>query len=75
MVSRVKIFARWRGRIIKKFVLFVPEIDWDSYHVAAADLAWWFGFAPEAIKRMTITEIIRWQEQANRQIKAGFSKF
>ncbi|MBP8043277.1 MAG: GpE family phage tail protein [Neisseria sp.] len=37
-------------------------------------MAWWFGFAPAHIEEMPLEEIIEWQKQANRQIKAKYSK-
>lgn len=63
------------GRITAGCNSFVPEqIDWDSYYRAAADLAFWFGFAPDVLEKMSPEEILIWQEQANRQIKEGYRK-
>jgi len=50
------------------------QLDWDDYHRAAADMAWWFGFAPSVMEEMSPEEILIWQEQANRQVKAKYSK-
>ncbi|MBF0802902.1 GpE family phage tail protein [Neisseria sp. 19428wB4_WF04] len=38
-------------------------------------MAWWFGFSPADIEEMPLDEIVKWQEQANRQIKAKYAKF
>ena len=39
-----------------------------------ADLAFWFGFQPSELEDMTLDEVERWLEQANRQIKAKYTK-
>ena len=62
------------GRITSKSAGFVLAPDWDNFYQAAADLAWWFGFAPGMIDEMSLDEILIWQQQANRQIKAKYSK-
>ncbi|MBI0158025.1 MULTISPECIES: GpE family phage tail protein [Snodgrassella] len=63
------------GRITRRCVSFVWVLtDWDSFYQAAADLAWWFGFSPADIDEMSLEEILQWQQQANRQIKAKYSK-
>ncbi|HFC8518096.1 TPA: GpE family phage tail protein [Neisseria weaveri] len=41
---------------------------------AVSDLAWWYGWPPEVMYRMTLTEFNGWLEQATRQIKAGYVK-
>ncbi|WP_112122441.1 MULTISPECIES: GpE family phage tail protein [Pasteurellaceae] len=37
-------------------------------------MAWWFGFAHSELEDMTLDEVSRWLEQANRQIKAKYTK-
>nr|DAT21894.1 MAG TPA: hypothetical protein [Caudoviricetes sp.] len=37
-------------------------------------MAWWFGFSPKTIEEMSPDEILIWQQQANRQVKAEYSK-
>ncbi|MGX2951455.1 GpE family phage tail protein [Ursidibacter sp. B-7004-1] len=39
-----------------------------------ADLAWWFGWQPSELENLTIDEIERWIKQAERQVKAEYSK-
>jgi hypothetical protein len=39
-----------------------------------ADLAWWFGFAPLELEELTLDEIERWYKQAQRQMKAQYTK-
>ncbi|HDR1412484.1 GpE family phage tail protein [Pasteurella multocida] len=39
-----------------------------------ADVAWWFSWNVSEIEEMTLDELSTWLEQANRQIKAGYSK-
>ncbi|NUE66724.1 MULTISPECIES: GpE family phage tail protein [Snodgrassella] len=64
-----------RGRTTRWCVSFVWVLtDWDGFYQAAADLAWWFGFSPADIDEMSLDEILQWQQQANRQIKAKYSK-
>ncbi|QEY23551.1 GpE family phage tail protein [Neisseria animalis] len=48
--------------------------DWEAFYQAAADLAWWFGFSPGDLDGLSPDEIVAWQRQANRQIKAKYSK-
>ncbi|MFB6349513.1 GpE family phage tail protein [Moraxella marmotae] len=42
--------------------------------MAIAELAWWFGFAPSELENMSLLDIERWLKQANRQIKAKYTK-
>ncbi|TYG34159.1 GpE family phage tail protein [Lonepinella koalarum] len=35
---------------------------------------WWFGWSPRDVDNLTLDETARWLEQANRQIKAQYSK-
>lgn len=46
----------------------------DSLDVALADLAWWFGFAPKDLDDLTLEDVQKWLSQANRQIKARYTK-
>jgi len=39
-----------------------------------ADLAFWFSFQPSELEDMTLDEVECWLEQANRQIKAKYTK-
>jgi len=39
-----------------------------------ADLAFWFGFAHSELEEMTLDEVERWLIQAQRQIKANYTK-
>lgn len=39
-----------------------------------ADVAWWFGWGISEINEMPFQELWKWTEQANRQIKAGYTK-
>jgi len=39
-----------------------------------ADLAFWFGFQPSELEEMTLDDIERWLTQAQRQIKANYTK-
>lgn len=39
-----------------------------------ADLAFWFGFQPSELEEMTLDEVERWIIQAERQIKARYTK-
>lgn len=58
-----------------KCVCFVLDrVDIDTLYQAMADLAWWFGFEPGSLDGMTLDEVTEWQKQANRQIKAKYSK-
>ena len=64
------------GRTTAKCVSFVWVLtDWDGFYQAAADLAWWFNFSPADIEEMSLEELMEWQKQANRQLKAKYSKF
>ncbi|WP_432419350.1 GpE family phage tail protein [Gallibacterium anatis] len=42
--------------------------------MALADLAFWFGFSHSELEEMTLDEIERWLIQAQRQIKANYTK-
>ncbi|MGQ0287484.1 GpE family phage tail protein [Pasteurellaceae bacterium 22721_9_1] len=39
-----------------------------------ADVAWWYGWNVSEIEQMSLAELQTWMEQANRQIKAGYTK-
>ena len=50
------------------------KVSAESLNAAVADLAFWFGFQPSELEDMTLDEVERWLEQANRQIKAKYTK-
>lgn len=41
---------------------------------ACADMAWWYGWSMEDIDGLYVEDFAILQQEANRQIKAGYSK-
>ncbi|WP_245934294.1 GpE family phage tail protein [Bergeriella denitrificans] len=41
---------------------------------ACADLAWWYGWPPDAVDNLTLDDFEAFQNEATRQMKAGFRK-
>ncbi|MDH2999173.1 phage tail protein [Chelonobacter oris] len=37
-------------------------------------MAWWYGWQPSELDELTLDEVEQWLKQANRQIKAKYSK-
>lgn len=42
--------------------------------MACADMAWWYGWSVAEIDDLWIDDFVAFQREANRQIKANYSK-
>lgn len=52
----------------------VTMCDLDALLTAYADLAWWYGWTQRDIDELTLDEFERWLNEANRQVKAGYTR-
>ena len=50
------------------------KVELATLDAALADLAFWFGFSHSDLEEMTLDDIERWLTQAQRQIKANYTK-
>lgn len=54
----------------------MPPADKAEFHrqllAACADVAWWYGWPPQAIDDLDVADFTAFQKEAARQIKAGY---